>query len=328
MSQKRFSHQSPFKSLSIKKKILSPFRTTYHDTPPKHPNTILNELDNERRNNINSDGIIDLNELNIKSNELKILSFMDNISDVKSVLLNGNRINIIDCGNILEYCNLEMINISENRIKRIEMLQDIIILSAHFKLKNIHISYNLIEKIPDCIGLMTNLEVLNASHNQIEFVSDKISFCKGLTELQLNDNLIHQIPVMKLKNLRTLNLKNNNISVLPDGLFDYLPHLIDLNISDNELEMLPVSMNKLSELIKLDVSVNKLKDNNNLYGCINEISSLKELYIHNNQFIIQDLLKLFKKLNTLTILSIKNNDIQIYDITEYNDVMKHIMDTI
>lgn len=56
--------------------------------------------------------------------------------------------------------------------------------------------------------------------------------------------------------MQSLNLSNNQLSVLPESICN-LGALVELDISSNDLEELPKGIGKLSKLVKVDASYNR-----------------------------------------------------------------------
>ncbi|TYI62695.1 hypothetical protein E1A91_D10G265100v1 [Gossypium mustelinum] len=171
---------------------------------------------------------------------------------------------------------------------------------------------NILGKIPDEIGNLINLEVLDLAKNQllgpIPFdigrlwklnifyahsnylfgtIPHSIGNLTELTELVLYfNNLQGSIPLGlgNCKNLILLDLSHNNLSgPIPPEILGLSSLSILLSLSSNSLTgKLPVEVEKLKNLGQLDVSHNRLSGllPNNLGSCV----SLVELYLEGNLF--------------------------------------------
>ncbi|KAG4127632.1 hypothetical protein ERO13_D10G227150v2 [Gossypium hirsutum] len=171
---------------------------------------------------------------------------------------------------------------------------------------------NILGKIPDEIGNLINLEVLDLAKNQllgpIPFdigrlwklnifyahsnylfgtIPHSIGNLTELTELVLYfNNLQGSIPLGQgnCKNLILLDLSHNNLSgPIPPEILGLSSLSILLSLSSNSLTgKLPVEVEKLKNLGQLDVSHNRLSGllPNNLGSCV----SLVELYLEGNLF--------------------------------------------
>ncbi|XP_062397554.1 leucine-rich repeat-containing G-protein coupled receptor 6 [Sardina pilchardus] len=103
---------------------------------------------------------------------------------------------------------------------------------------------------------LPNLRSLELSHNQIEKLPS-FCHCKSLQEIALQHNLIRQIEAntfQQLSSLRSLDLSWNNIETIHPEAFLSLHSLVKLDLTENQLSMLP--MEGLSSLTHL-----KLKGN-------------------------------------------------------------------
>jgi len=166
------------------------------------------------------------------------------------------------------------------------------------------LSNNNLVDLPYNINLITNLEVLDLSHNKI---INMPKFNSNLIELVCNNNLIKDLDISYLNNLKRLdisnnlltnvfnshklnilNCSNNKITNILSSVF-----LIKLYSDNNKLE----SITNMPNLIKLDTDHNKLT---NIINC----DKLQELYVNNNL-----LVSIPNNLTNITILHIRNNNI-------------------
>lgn len=117
------------------------------------------------------------------------------------------------------------------------------------------------QEIPDAICYVDNLRKLDISANNII----KIPYCIGfhamtLSDLDLSSNQITDIdPLVDVKMLRKLNLKDNQLNHLPTNIGN-LTQLVELNLSNNALKTLPLNMAQLVYLHHLDLSDNQLTE--------------------------------------------------------------------
>lgn len=92
-----------------------------------------------------------------------------------------------------------------------------------------------------------------------------------------NSNILTEI--VKLKNLKELDISERNLIILP-GVIGQLTQLVALNLSKNQLADLPPEIGFLTQLINLNVSNNKLTS---LPPEIRRLTNLKTLDLRNNQ---------------------------------------------
>ncbi|KAI6660052.1 hypothetical protein LOD99_14393 [Oopsacas minuta] len=112
---------------------------------------------------------------------------------------------------------------------------------------------------------LPHLSQINARHNKLEDkgLTDKFfhSISPELKNLDLSHNNLSTIPkqVRLLQNLIILNLSHNEIQVLPTELFTACTGLQHLDLSNNQLQTLPIQFIRLSRLQHLDLSNNPLQ---------------------------------------------------------------------
>jgi len=126
-----------------------------------------------------------------------------------------------------------------------------------------------------------NLSTLCLSFNNLtSFPSSNLARLSTLRHLELNDNLLTEVPeslqelssrlqtldvsrnflssvshIVKLESLTSLNLARNQLTEVPQAL-GYLASLVTLNLSHNFLSSLPRSIGELATLESLDISHN------------------------------------------------------------------------
>lgn len=98
-----------------------------------------------------------------------------------------------------------------------------------------------------------------------------------LTELDLSYNKLEDLNplLLKCKNLKHLNISDNQLKTIPDALCDAFQNLQDLNLSHNHLEVIPLVVGSLQYLQSLDLSNNSIQKI--LDGTITELVNLREL---------------------------------------------------
>jgi Leucine-rich repeat (LRR) protein len=102
----------------------------------------------------------------------------------------------------------------------------------------------------------------------------------NLIELDLSYNKLDDLNplLLKCKNLKNLNLSDNQLKTIPDALSNAFQNLLDLNLSHNHLETIPTVIGSLQSLQCLDLSNNSIQKI--LDGTITELTNLKELRLN------------------------------------------------
>lgn len=153
------------------------------------------------------------------------------------------------------------------------------------KLHTLHLYNNLLERVPR--GLPRRAKTLMLLHNHVsEIGRNDLSLLYTLTELNLSYNKltnpkIHRDAFRKLRILEMLDLSGNSLHAVPLGL----PHNLKvLEIKNNQLSMIPDgALTGMQKLQKLILSDNKLKLNSAYQGAWMELSALTTLDLSGNQ---------------------------------------------
>jgi len=110
------------------------------------------------------------------------------------------------------------------------------------KLTTLSLTSTHIRELPAAIFEMSGLTQLHLSDNLINLsaqTAERISGMRQLRTLELNGNPLEHVPdFSQLNELRTLNLRNTQITQWPAGV-EGLPHLTRLDLRENRLTTLP-----------------------------------------------------------------------------------------
>lgn len=281
-------------------------------------------------------------------NDPKVYFKIENtkINDIPEELINIKILNYLELRN----CNLEkitkipinlkLLNIKKNKLSNIDSL----IFNDNLKILNFD------DNIFNNLDFLNNkIEKLFISNNVIENINYNSNF-DSLDYLNLTNNLLTNIDLRQLKNLKKLYISNNQIENI-DNLPDQLEVLESSNTSVFEVNKLPINLKKwistdgliekinisnfpenlveinlednlIEEIIDMhDNIVNINLSNNNLKKIFKfNYKSIEYLNISlNNQINIpnEDILK-FKLIN------LKNNGTIIYENSEENTNLKNI----
>jgi len=160
--------------------------------------------------------------------------------------------------------------------------------------------------LPESIGSLVYLEVLDLEGNNLKMLPKSISFLTSLKMLNLKNNQLQNIPysIGNLPSLQYLNLRQNKLRMLPRSI-GYLGSLKHLNAKGNMLTTIPSSIGSLKNLKLLDLNSNKLDF---LPRSIGLLSSLEDLYLDHNKLV--ELPKSINTISSLKILSLEENKIR------------------
>uniref|UniRef100_A0A8C6SHE4 Uncharacterized protein n=1 Tax=Neogobius melanostomus TaxID=47308 RepID=A0A8C6SHE4_9GOBI len=198
-----------------------------------------------------------LSRLNLRRNRLtKVPLTVRNMSSLTSLFLGYNRISKLRCLDFSGLHRLKVLDLSENKLTNLNscVFQDI------QSLQELYISENKILYFDDRFGItLPNLLVLDAAENNIEELqtgvfrnmtrltdleldsdsATKMSLFQPLTVLQtldLSENHLKSVDFLSeanLTQLQTLKLQKNDLSVINERVFEALPSLRYLDLSDN-----------------------------------------------------------------------------------------------
>ncbi|TNV86312.1 hypothetical protein FGO68_gene14153 [Halteria grandinella] len=159
--------------------------------------------------------------------------------------------------------------------KDIDCLPKMILQGQEFQnIRILDIQRNRLTELESAIFVaLRSLQLLNASKNNIESVSCKISLCKELEKIILDDNQLRGLPdeICHLNALKVLSLHNNQIKTLPEFL-SRLSNLTILNVSGNKLKRLPLGLGELEHLEDLQFQNNKIRFLNPEFHTMTELA--------------------------------------------------------
>ncbi|MFQ6628088.1 hypothetical protein Gotur_006859 [Gossypium turneri] len=239
-----------------------------------------------------------LETLYLSGNSLKnsIMVYMRNLSSLKTLslrynLLEGKLIHTQELNNLT---NLKSLDLSGNKIESISNKE----WNNLTNLKYLDLSYNNIESISNqgfqWLSRLTKLETLNLSGNSLKnsilFDMRNLSSLKTLrlSSNQLEGRLLHIQGLSNLINLKKLDLSENQIESLQSskdgGRKLELMHLKELNLNSNLFNnSVFASLNKLLNLRTLSIS-NQLKGPIDAKD-LDAFTSLRELNMRANELI-------------------------------------------
>ena len=130
-------------------------------------------------------------------------------------------------------------------------------ISGIIEYRRLILSHNLLESFPYGITDMKSLMRLDLSKNAIQEVPKELFELKNLRNLNLSSNQIQYLPKVNewSKSIKILNLKKNWLRYLDSSIEE--SELEDLNLSDNKLSDVPLSVCEIHTLQDLDLSRNQ-----------------------------------------------------------------------
>jgi internalin A len=157
--------------------------------------------------------------------------------------------------------------------------------------------------VPESIGQLANLTVLNLFQNQLTSVPKELGNLANLTQLFLDQNQLTAVPkeLGNLANLTLLSLYQNQLTSVPKELGN-LANLMGLSLHQNQLTAVPKELGNLAKLTLLSLHQNQLtsvpKELGNLANLtrlhldqnqlttvpkeLGNLANLKQLFLHDN----------------------------------------------
>lgn len=154
-----------------------------------------------------------LTDLKLATQELKLSDSIAKISNLKKLNLEGNGLTRVS-EKLFELNNLTELNLGINNLKNlpkgIGKLKKLKVLKINSNWTNKFDSTNLMEEI----HLLKSLQVLHLwSCQSVKHIPELISNCKKLKEIDLDNNLLQDLPdsIYEMKWLKKLRLTTNNL---------------------------------------------------------------------------------------------------------------------
>ena len=264
---------------------------------------------------------VDLVRFNAADNELKALpdsAFPDKVPNgdeeegtphqfggVEILDLHGNLLESLPRG-IRRLEHLTSLNLTRNKLKDIHIITEIP------NLKELRISENLIESLPNSISHLSKLEVLEVHHNKIAELPDKIRKLTCLRLLNIAHNKIRDLRLSMLSELPLAHIhasKNELSGVLLPKDWS-MPRLQTLDVSCNDLTALtpsPEDQIEVPNLQILNISFNRISS----FPSIATWTNLTNILAEDNG--LKELPHGFATLTSLRSVDLTGNDIKVLD---------------
>ncbi|KAM6466644.1 malignant fibrous histiocytoma-amplified sequence 1 homolog isoform 4-T4 [Liasis olivaceus] len=153
----------------------------------------------------------------------------------------------------------------------------------------------------------SSIESLNLDRNKLKHITG-ISYLCNLKKLILSKNAMTDFPVeiRNLIHLEKLELNQNQIRDIPEGVFSSLPKLKHLRLNNNRLDSLPNDLAACRDCLQyLNLSTNLFQA---IPLVVLELKNLQEFYVQNN-FLHQLPIEMFKEL-PLKMFKVNGNSLR------------------
>ncbi|RUS83985.1 hypothetical protein EGW08_008246, partial [Elysia chlorotica] len=134
------------------------------------------------------------------------------------------------------------------------------------KLTRLSLGYNQFTEVPHPIFRLSNLEELNLEHNYLEHVDRAIGQLRNLKVLNMSGNMLRELPP-DLKQCRRMQKLHLSGKFYPRGKMQqfpecicYLPDLVFLDLSWQQIRNIPASFGNLRKLQELKLKWNQLQE--------------------------------------------------------------------
>lgn len=188
-----------------------------------------------------------MNVLTITNSNLESLpESIGNLINLNTLILNSNRLTTLP-SSIRNLTKLKTLELNHNQLTTLPPINNPNVL------EKLMLSHNQFESIPESMTDLSVLQTLNLSHNRITALPDNINKLTRLTYLHLNNNLLTTLPdhfgtILAGNNhpMQILNLFNNNLTSIPVSVRN-LRNLTELNLNHNpNLRVVPQEVLNLS----------------------------------------------------------------------------------
>ncbi len=205
-----------------------------------------------------------LQSLNLANNQLTLLpDSLGQLTKLKTLLLCGNQLSALP-ESLGQLTRLVCFLVEDNQISELPPF-----LRSLRNLEDLRVSNNPLRTIPEWIGELKNLQLLEIANNSLTELPVSISELTLLHDLYLGDlatkglregrNTFSSCPecLRSLRGLKVLWLNGCSLKIVPDWICE-LAELHSLNLEDNQLTDLPMSMRNLPKLLSVYFDRNPL----------------------------------------------------------------------
>ncbi|XP_018347134.1 PREDICTED: adenylate cyclase-like [Trachymyrmex septentrionalis] len=276
-------------------------------------NLSYNHMNNLEKSSENA--ITKLKVFDVSHNNLVDLNFLDVMPELEYLNLSFNKFTTLPVNSLLYMQHLKILSVNNNQLLSLNFQ------NLPLSLLELYTENNLINIISFQKSL---IHTLNIQNNSISNACNNLTLLEELKKLNISGNSLSDFPEVFLKNLETLDVSFNNLTIIPETIsiknFPNLKtfkvsgnHLKDIKIrSELNLEIFEVKFVETFEKIDQETFL-MLKEKKN--SCINiTISSNKKLnMIEENVFRHMNICSLDLSNNCFTHLPSKLFNINVYN---------------
>ncbi|VDK31775.1 unnamed protein product [Taenia asiatica] len=199
-----------------------------------------------------------LQRLNLSSNRFEYIPFcIFQCSSLKEFLFSYNQASGFIPDNLCRLSDLEILSLAFNKFTKLPGK-----LSNLSNLRFLDIKGNNIGRIPDEIfSRCKNLTFVNCGSCELNEIPSSLGLCTNMRVLDLSSNMLKNLPSdgKALKNLISLFLKDNKITVLPHWICE-LENVIAISVCKNLLQDLPSDFSRVAERLRMiNISCNEFE---------------------------------------------------------------------
>ncbi|XP_054268551.1 protein flightless-1 [Macrosteles quadrilineatus] len=228
--------------------------------------------------------LTDLLFLDLSHNQLETLPpQMRRLANLQTLILNYNPLGHFQLRQLPSLVGLETLHMRNTQRTLANLPASLEMLT---NLQDLDLSFNNLPKVPDALYTLPTLRRLNLSSNCITELAMALEVWQQLETLNLCCNQLTSLPasLCKLTSLRRLYLNNNQLDF--EGIPSGIGKLVNLEVfsaANNHLEMIPEGLCRCGSLKKLILSGNRLIT---LPDTVHLLSELQTLELKDNNDLV------------------------------------------
>jgi Leucine-rich repeat (LRR) protein len=166
------------------------------------------------------------------------------------------------------------------------------------------LSAKSLKELPESIGILSHLLVLNLANNKLSKLPESIKNLKSLRNLDIRRNSFETLPdVIELLNISSLNASGNHLKCV--AISKKFRELRVLDLSANTIGSLEILLVDENELRTLNISANLIK---NITPIIKTLGALERLDVSSN--LLNEIPEEIVKLKSIENIDLSSNKIQ------------------